>query len=156
MAKARTIIIPKIKVQVSFDKRVKAASLYKVNNVFDMHRLFLSIFDKDTFNWTEEMIMFCLNRGGYVVGYYKISSGATSMALCDSKVIFTIALNCTAQSIILVHNHPSRNPNPSKTDIDSFNSIRRAGRLLDIDVLDSLVVTNKTIFSIKKKLKIDL
>lgn len=110
---ARTIIVPKIKVQVSFDKIVKASSLYKVDNVLDMHRLCMSIFNKDTFNWT-------------------------------------------AHSIIFVHNHPSRNPNPSKTDIDAFNKIHRAGRLLDIDVLDSLVITNKTIFSIKKNLKIDL
>jgi len=153
---ARTIIVPKIKVQVSFDKRVKASSLYKVENVLDMHRLCMSIFNKDTFNWTEEMLMFCLNRNGYVVGYYKLSSGATSQTFCDSKVVFTIALNCTAHSIIFVHNHPSRNPNPSKTDIDSFNKLRRAGKLLDIHVLDSLVITNKTIFSISKNSKLEL
>lgn len=141
--------IPKINIKVSYDKRIK--NTVQIKSLIDLHRLCIDIFNKDTFDWTEELIMLCINSRGIVVGYYKLSNGGMSASICDQKVIFTIALNSLATQIILIHNHPSGNPNPSRTDIEIFKRLIKAGNLLTINVVESAVITKRTIYSMAHK-----
>jgi DNA repair protein RadC len=105
------------------------------------------MFNKDTFDWTEEMILLCLNRANKPIGYYKVSTGGVAGTICDAKVIYTIALNATATSIILSHNHPSGNLTPSEADKKVTKQIKAAGELLEIKLLDHLILTDEGFYS---------
>jgi DNA repair protein RadC len=82
-----------------------------------------------------------LNKANKVLGYSKISSGGISGTLVDPKLIFQTALKANASSIILAHNHPSGNKQPSDADTRITKKCTGAGTLLDITVLDHLIIT---------------
>jgi DNA repair protein RadC len=69
----------------------------------------------------------------------RISSGGVSGTVADPKIIFKVALEQYASSIILVHNHPSGNLKPSQADIDLTNKMKEAGKWLEIPVLDHII-----------------
>lgn len=141
------LIIPEIKLTVSFDKNVKKSELKVIKSSFDTAEVLRQVFNKDTFDWTEEFIMLCLNRRNAVVGFYKVSSGGITGVIADPKVIFTIALQCTATSIIIAHNHPSGNLQPSKPDEELTQKIKHAGTFLDIKLLDHVILNDEGYYS---------
>lgn len=67
--------------------------------------------------------------------------------MADPKLIFKHALEYLASALILVHNHPSGNLQPSQADKDLTRKLKEAGRLLDIPILDHLIFTDRTFFS---------
>jgi len=139
--------IPEIKISLSFDKKVKKSELRTITGVENCVEILREVFNKDTFDWTEEVVMLCLNRANKVVGFYKVSSGGLSSTILDPRVIFTVALNCGANSIILSHNHPSGNTTPSVQDKEVTKKIKEAGKLLDISLLDHVILTDENYYS---------
>lgn len=95
----------------------------------------------------EEFWILLLNRANRVMKRVKISSGGTSGTVVDSKVVFKAALEHTASSIILCHNHPSGNTRPSQADLDITRKLKSAGQTLDIAVLDHLIITDRGFYS---------
>lgn len=130
--------LPKIKIKVSVSK----GEQYTITSSDDVAMVCKNIFSADTINWTEEMLVICLNRANVVVGYHKVSSGGFYGTVCDPKVVLTIALQCAASSIILTHNHPSGNLKPSEGDIEVTRKIMHACSYLDIKMLDHVIITN--------------
>lgn len=139
--------IPEIKISLSFDKKIKKSELRTITDAQSCVSVLREVFNKDTFDWTEEVVMLCLNRANKVVGFYKVSSGGLSSCILDPRVIFTIALNCGATSIILSHNHPSGNTTPSVQDKDITKKVKEAGKLLDIGLLDHIILTDDNYYS---------
>jgi DNA repair protein RadC len=139
----KKIKLPKIKIKVS----VSDGDRITVSSSEDVVNVCKSIFNADTIDWTEEMIMVCLNRANVVIGVNKIASGGFSGVVCDPKVIMTLALQCAASSVILAHNHPSGNLTPSRGDIDITRKIRGACEYLDIKLLDHVIITSKGSYS---------
>jgi DNA repair protein RadC len=139
--------IPKIKIALSYDKKVKKSELKQVKCADDSVEVLREIFDKDTFEWTEEVILLCLNNANKIIGYYKVSSGGIASTIIDPRVVFTIALNCGASAVIIAHNHPSGNLQPSEQDVRITEKIASAGKLLDIRVLDHLILTDSAYYS---------
>lgn len=88
-----------------------------------------------------------LNHANCVIGKQSISSGGLAGTIADPKIIFKIALEHNASYVILAHNHPSGNLTPSEQDIDITKKLALAGSLLDLQVLDHLIVTNKLYYS---------
>ena len=82
-----------------------------------------------------------------LIGKELISKGGLSGTPADPKIIFHIALQHRAVSVILAHNHPSNNLKPSQQDIDLTKQLRQAGKILDIGVLDHLIITDDGYFS---------
>jgi DNA repair protein RadC len=76
-----------------------------------------------------------------------ISKGGTSGTSVDVKDVFKKALDLNASCIVLCHNHPSGNLQPSKPDIAITKRISSFGELIDLKVHDHLIVTNKSYFS---------
>jgi len=76
-----------------------------------------------------------------------ISSGGVEGTVADPKVIFQVALKANASSIILAHNHPSGNIEPSEADIRLTRNLKQAGELLKISVLDHLILTSESYYS---------
>lgn len=88
-----------------------------------------------------------LNRANRVIKKQQISQGGVAGTVADPKIIFKIAVEELASGLILAHNHPSGNLNPSQADIDLTKKLKESGKLLDIQVLDHLIVAGKKYFS---------
>jgi DNA repair protein RadC len=89
----------------------------------------------------EAFWMLMLDRSNKVVGEERISTGGVSGTVVDVKVIFKYALEKLASSVILCHNHPSGNLEPSQADRKITRKVKEAGELLEIQVLDHVIVT---------------
>ena len=88
----------------------------------------------------EVMLTLVLNTKNRVVGHYVVSRGLVDRAHVQPREIFRIALMSGASKIILAHNHPSGDPNPSSQDIASNNNLVKAGKILGVKVVDHIVV----------------
>lgn len=96
----------------------------------------------------EEVFMaIFLNRRNNIIGWYITSIGSTAAVIVDNKKIFAPALECLAQSIILCHNHPSGETNPSQADINITNKVRNCAELLDITLLDHIILGENKYYS---------
>lgn len=95
----------------------------------------------------EEFWIVLLNRANYVLKKQSISSGGISGTVADPKLIFKIALDHLASAIILVHNHPSGNLQPSEADIRLTHKLRKSGELLEIAILDHIIFTDHNFLS---------
>ncbi|MBK8491707.1 MAG: DNA repair protein RadC [Saprospirales bacterium] len=95
----------------------------------------------------EEFWVLLLNRANRVIGREQISSGGTAGTVVDSKIVFRKALECRASSIILSHNHPSGQLQPSQADINLTKKLKEGGALLDIHILDHLIVGDRNFYS---------
>ena len=88
----------------------------------------------------EYMHMLCLNTKNKVIGIFEISHGSVNSSIVGAREVFQKALLANAVSIILLHNHPSGDPNPSREDIEVTKRLVEAGKILGVEVLDHLVV----------------
>ena len=95
----------------------------------------------------EEFWVLLLNRRNQVIRPVQVSVGGVAGTVADPKIIFKHALDNVSSSLILVHNHPSGNLQPSEADILLTRKLRDAGRLLDLPVLDHLIVCGRKYFS---------
>ena len=108
---------------------------------------FRNIFDTDTLNLFESFYVVYLNRANRIKGYMKISDGGMTATMADPKLIYIGALESLATSIIIAHNHPSGNPRPSQEDKNLTDKIKRAGKLLDIDLIDHVIISDENYYS---------
>jgi len=119
------------------------AETKKISNSQTAAAILREMFSSDTFLFQEEFIILCLNRANIVHGFYRVSRGGTTGTVADPKVIFTMALNTPGTcGLILSHNHPSGNPNPSPADIELTKKLKESGKMLDINVLDHIILTD--------------
>ncbi len=83
------------------------------------------------------------------MGIHSLCKGSTSSVNVNLKLLFAVVLRFCATSIIIAHNHPSGKLKPSESDIAITKKVRRAGELLDIKLLDHLIITNESFYSIR-------
>ena len=95
----------------------------------------------------EEFWIVLLNRANRVIKKSQISQGGVAGTVADPKIIFKLALEELASGIILAHNHPSGNLTANQSDLDLTKKIKDAGKLLDIQVLDHIIVAGQKYFS---------
>lgn len=101
----------------------------------------------DKIEYREEFLILLLNRASKVLGFVKISEGGTAQTTLDPKMIFQSALKANASYIILAHNHPSGNLKPSDADIRTTKKMVEAGKVLNIEILDHIILTENSYFS---------
>ena len=95
----------------------------------------------------EEFWIIFLNRANGIIGKQQISKGGMSGTVADPRMIFKAALDQKAASIILCHNHPSGNNQPSTADVQLTKNISEGGKVLEITVLDHIIVTQHGFYS---------
>ena len=95
----------------------------------------------------EEFWILYLNNSNKIIEKFLISKGGITGTLVDVRITLRKALELGAVSLILAHNHPSGNLNPSEADKQLTSKLKTAAESLDIKVLDHLIVTEKTYFS---------
>ena len=95
----------------------------------------------------EQFKILLLDRSNSCLGISHISTGSISGCLVDPKIIFATVLKARASSVILAHNPPSGNLQPSQADIELTKKLKAGGALLDVAVLDHLIVTPFSYYS---------
>lgn len=99
----------------------------------------------------EELRVLALSTRNRVIGEETVYVGNVSSALVRVGELFRLAVRLNAKSVILVHNHPSGDVTPSPDDLHLTAEALAAGRLLDIDVLDHLVVGRAAYVSLRDR-----
>jgi len=143
MSKYKTMKISEISVSYSNSKQKKL----KVRNSKESYEILLNSWDKNIIELQEEFKILLLNRSNTVLGVYPMSKGGVSGTIVDAKLVFSVALKCNASSIIVAHNHPSGNLNPSEGDKKITQKLKKAGEYLDIVLLDHLIITKEGFYS---------
>ncbi len=95
----------------------------------------------------EEFWLLNLSRSNAVIKKELISRGGVSGTVVDTKMIFKSAVENLASSIIICHNHPSGNLKPSDADIRITKNIKEAGRVMDIQLFDHVIITENGYYS---------
>jgi DNA repair protein RadC len=99
----------------------------------------------------EEFHIALLNQRNKLIKSVKISQGGISATSVDVRLIFKAALDLYATRIILIHNHPSGNLAPSLQDNEITSRIVELGKLIEINILDHVIITNNGYFSYADK-----
>lgn len=95
----------------------------------------------------EEFWVLYLNRANQIIDKERISMGGVTGTVIDVKIILKQGIEKLACGIILIHNHPSGNLTPSTNDKTITSKIKEAGKLVDINVLDHLIIGDKQYYS---------
>lgn len=93
----------------------------------------------------ENLILFCLDTKHKVIHSEVLFKGGLNASVIDFRTLFRIALKHNSESVIIAHNHPSGSLKPSYEDMNVFDMIKKAGEIICLKCLDS-VIFNKTEF----------
>ena len=96
---------------------------------------------------TEEFWALYLNQSNKVIHIEKLTQGGISQSVVDVRILFKIGLEKFATAVIVAHNHPSGNLKPSSEDINITKKISEGGKILSINLLDHLIITQKSYYS---------
>jgi len=98
----------------------------------------------------ERLVAMCLDSKNRPNAIYTIAIGDLSQVPTHPREVFKAAILANAASIILAHNHPSGDPNPSRDDIMITKRLAAAGRIIGIEVLDHVVIGDNEYVSLKQ------
>lgn len=96
---------------------------------------------------TEMLVMVALDVKKKVIGTFVISQGTINMTPVSPREVFQKAFLANAHSIIVAHNHPSGDPEPSKQDITFTKNLMQAGKIMDIQICDSIILGHNSYYS---------
>lgn len=99
----------------------------------------------------ERFLVLLLDTKNQVLGKEEISLGTLNSSIVHPREVFKPAIKKSVSAIILVHNHPSGDPTPSREDIEVTKRMEEAGEILGIDVLDHIIIGDLTYVSLKEK-----
>lgn len=128
-------------------KRRKSADINrekKIRSSSDVFEIFHSILSD--LNHEEFWVIF-LNRSNKILSRQRISQGGISGTITDVRLIMKTGIELLASSIIVCHNHPSGNREPSEADIRITSKIKEAAAYFDISLLDHIIVTDSGYYS---------
>ena len=97
----------------------------------------------------ESVFILLLDRSNTTIAYAKISQGGVAGTVVDNKIVCKYAIDSLASGVIIAHNHPSGNLNPSPADRQMGERLKRALKQLDIELLDNLIITDSGFNSIE-------
>lgn len=95
----------------------------------------------------EEFWILLLNRANHVISRQQISKGGITGTVVDPKMVFKKVVECSASGLILCHNHPSGNRNPSESDLQLTRKLSEAAHLFDVQMLDHIIVASDHYYS---------
>jgi DNA repair protein RadC len=99
----------------------------------------------------EHFLVLCLDTRNRLINCKPVSIGSLDTSVVHPREAFREAVSSCAASVIFAHNHPSGDPEPSKEDIELTKRLVKAGEIIGIDVLDHIVVCDKSYVSLKAR-----
>ena len=128
-------------VEIIYKSKIPASKRVQIRHSVDAFKVLWEHWNKDTIEHHEEFKILLLNNKNAVLGIADISKGGVTATIIDARIVMQTALKAHATGIILAHNHPSSNPTPSESDVAITKKLSEAGKLMDIQVLDHLILT---------------
>lgn len=95
----------------------------------------------------EKFIVLFLNSKNVIIKQKTIFIGTLNSSVIHPREIFSEAIKCASNAIVVLHNHPSGDTTPSKEDIRATNRLRECGEILGIDLLDHIIIGDHTYMS---------
>ena len=142
--------INKLTVKLVKESGVNYQDNFKVNSPSSVTRILTELYDLEN-EPIENFIMLMLDTKNKVIGTTLISKGTVNSSLVSPREVFQIALLGNAVSVILAHNHPSGNSEPSQQDITITERLVKSGKILGANVLDHIVIGDNEYTSLKEK-----
>ena|SRR5690606_29119948 len=133
--------------EISVSYSSNSGDRLKISNSKQSYDVLRACWSDSTIELQEEFKILMLNRANQILGVYPLSKGGVSATVVDAKLVFSVALKCNASSIIIAHNHPSGNLNPSEVDKSLTQKLKSGGQFLDITLLDHLIMTKDSFYS---------
>ena len=99
----------------------------------------------------EHFFVICLDTRNRLINCRPVSIGSLDTSIVHPREVFKEAVSSSAASVIFVHNHPSGDPEPSKEDTELTKRLAKAGEIVGIDVLDHIIVCDKSYLSLKAR-----
>ena len=119
-------------------------AMTKINNSLEIKDFMTGFFTNAI---CEEFYIIYLNHGHRIIRAVRHSKGGLAETAVDLRLILKGALDCNSTTIVLSHNHPSGNVNPSNEDIKITQKVKTAAKLMDITLLDHVIVTDHNYYS---------
>jgi len=108
---------------------------------------FIRQFYGDDIEIFESLFILLLDINNQTIGYSKISQGGICSTVVDVRIVAKYAIESLCSGIILAHNHPSGNLNPSGQDVEITNKIKKTLQIFDVMVLDHVILTADSYYS---------
>ena len=109
----------------------------RIDNPATAHELVRELIPDDD---REHFLVLMLNAQNHYYGHFEVSIGTQSASLVHPREVFGPAIRDGAAALLLVHNHPSGDPTPSREDLKLTRELMEAGKLLDIRVHDHIII----------------
>ncbi len=104
-------------IELIYRSNVKPSLRPKITSSHGAYRILRSLWSEDTICLYEQFRLLLLDRSNRVLGQTLISSGGTAGTVVDPKLVFVTALKTKSAALIIAHNHPSGNLQPSEADL---------------------------------------
>jgi len=117
----------------------KKDSCTRICSSVEAHKYLEEIWPDDR-GMRERFYLLLLNNANRVIGHVELSAGGIAGTVVDIRLAFATALKSLSTSLILAHNHPSGNLKPSQADLRLTQKFKEAGKFLDIQVLDHIIL----------------
>jgi DNA repair protein RadC len=104
----------------------------------DVYRQFSWLFKDEC---REKFVVLCMNSANRPIAFWTVTTGTLNASLIHPREVFHAAIRTLAASVIVMHNHPSGNLEPSREDIQVTNQLKDAAKILDIPLHDHLIMT---------------
>jgi len=124
-------------------------SPYKSKELTDPKKVYQFIKSRLKDYHKEHFYIIALNTRGWALS--EVSKGTLDANLVHPREVFGEAIKSNAASIILVHNHPSGDPEPSNEDLEITKKLVESGKILGIEIVDHVIVSKDKFFSMKQK-----
>ncbi|HSD06402.1 JAB domain-containing protein [Flavobacterium sp.] len=134
-------------IELIYRTKIKASERPQIKSSKEAYRLALSAWNPNKIELFEQFKVLFLNNASRALGIYEISSGGITGTVVDLRLIFSAALKANATALIIIHNHPSGQLGASEADRQITRKIKEAGKLLDISLVDSLIITSENYYS---------
>lgn len=131
-------------IQISYREVAPIPGNPKMTCAEAAHTVLRELWNPDTIGLHESFKVLLLNNSNQIKGIYHLSEGGITAALVDIRILFAVVLKSLSVGIILAHNHPSGQLQPSQADKQLTKKIQRAAKLLDVRVLDHLILGPQT------------
>lgn len=144
-----TFIIRELKVKYSqktskLNKIITDSTISSPENIWNYTR---DYFEAEP---VESVLAIFLNSANKIIGYTVVSKGTINQSLIHPREVFKGAVLANASAVILTHNHPSGNLNPSEEDLSITERVRKAGDILGINLLDHIIVSDAGFYSLRE------
>ncbi|PIQ08577.1 MAG: hypothetical protein COW71_10890 [Ignavibacteriales bacterium CG18_big_fil_WC_8_21_14_2_50_31_20] len=129
-------------------RRVESQSKWfsnkSITNPSEIAKMFIPILRDEV---KEKFIVVSMNAANRIIRYNIISTGNLTSSIVHPREVFKVAIENNSANIILIHNHPSGNCEPSNEDIKTTKKLVEAGKLLDIEVFDHIIIADNSYLS---------